>query len=307
MKPAVRRGAAVGFFLIVVANLLGGGSYPVQKLALEGLPPATIALARTLVGLALLAIWTWHRGFRLAAYSRGERLRLLFLGTGAFALPLLLGVIGVERASAANASILILLEPVTIVAFAWLLLGDRVGPLKLVGIGAGLAGALLIVVSGVSVAELFAGDHATGNLILVVHAILWGLYTPIAKPLTERHDAIELTMLTLAAALILLVPAAAGEWNEWSLDGAALVAFGWCAALGVFVSLLGTLLWLAALGRLRASTIAPFIFLQPFVGVLVGTLFLEEVLTRAAIGGGALIVVGVVLSMKREATAPAAE
>jgi drug/metabolite transporter (DMT)-like permease len=305
MSVALRRSAAIGILLILTANLFGGASYPVQKLALEGLPPATIALLRTLVALVPMLWLVRRRGWDPAAFPRGDRLRILFLGTFAYGLPLLLGIVGVKLASAANASILILLEPVTIVAAAWLLLGERVGLGKVIGIVAGLAGALFIVLEGVSPADLlagsFAGEHATGNLLLAVHGVLWGLYTPIAKPLCERYGTVELTMLTLVGALPLLLPAAALEWTQWSANEAALRSLLWCLALGLFVSLLGTFFWLAALQRLRASTIAPFVFLQPFVGVLLGVLLLDEVLTPAAMGGGGLIVLGVALSIRREA------
>ena len=79
---------------ILVANLLGGGSYLLQKLALEGLPPSTITFGRNFI--ALLGMWIWARSRGKVRFKRTRReTGLLFLlGTLSFSAPMLLGVIG---------------------------------------------------------------------------------------------------------------------------------------------------------------------------------------------------------------------
>jgi O-acetylserine/cysteine efflux transporter len=73
----------------------------------------------------------------------------------------------------------------------------------------------------------------------------------------------------------------------------------WTLWLGLLGSFLGTVLWTYSLTQLRASTIAPFVFLQPFAGVLSGHLVLGEVITTEALVGGAFIALGVVLVVLR--------
>ena len=294
--PAARR-RALAVLCIVAANVLGGVSYPAQKAALAGLPPATVTWLRNLVALvALLACRRLFRGER-APWTSAEKRRALVLGTLAFALPMWLGIVGVARASAANASILILLEPVTIVAIAALFLGERIGALKLASLVLGLLGALAIVLEGGSLGDLLAGEHLAGNAILALHGVLWGFYTPLAKPLGERHGALELCLRVTLVGSIALAPVALAEAHAWHAGPELGRALLWTVALGLFVSFGGTALWLAALRHLPATNVAGFVFLQPLAGVLVGLCLLGERLSRAVLVGGALIAAGVALDI----------
>jgi drug/metabolite transporter (DMT)-like permease len=293
---------------IVLANVLGGVSYPAQKAALAGLPPAGVTWLRNAVAVLALVACVLARGRRNAIpWTRAENRRVLALGSVAFALPMWLGIVGVELASASNASILILLEPVTIVAIAWLVLGERIGALKLASLVLGLLGALAIVLEGAPLGDLLAGEHFAGNALLAVHGILWGCYTPLAKPLSERHDPIDLCLRATLVSLVLLLPVVAWEARVFEAGPELVPALAWTLALGLGVSFGGTVLWLAALRHIPATNVAGFVFLQPLAGVLVGVGWLGERLSPAVLAGSALIVAGVgldaVLSAARRSKA----
>jgi drug/metabolite transporter (DMT)-like permease len=299
---AGRRGLAV--LGIVVANVLGGVSYPAQKAALAGLPPATVTWLRNAVALLALLACGFLRARRASvpAWTRAERLRVLALGSLAFALPMWLGIVGVERASASNASILILLEPVTIVAIAWLVLGERIGVLKLASLVLGLLGALAIVLEGASLGDLLAGEHFAGNALLALHGVLWGCYTPLAKPLSERHDPLDLCLRATLVSLVVLLPVVWAEAPRWGAGPELAPALAWTVALGLFVSFGATVLWIWALRHIPATNVAGFVFLQPLAGVLVGVGWMEERLSAAVLAGSALIVAGVGLDVVLSAT-----
>lgn len=290
---AAARRRALAVLWIALANLLGGVSYPAQKAALQGLPPATVTLVRNGTAVLALFLWVRLRGRAGRTWSRADARRALLLGGFAFALPMWLGIVGVRMAGASSASILILLEPITIVAIAWLFLGERIGRLKLASLVLGLLGALAIVLEGAEVGSLLAGERFRGNLVLVLHGILWGCYTPIAKPLSERHDPFDLCLRVMVVATALLVVPALLEATQWRSGPELIPALLWSVGLGLFVSFGSTVLWLAALRDIPATSVAGFVFLQPLAGVLVGAGFLGEQLSAALLAGGALIVAGV--------------
>lgn len=295
--PATRQRAQAVLF-IVLANLLGGVSYPAQKAALAGLPPATVTWLRSAV--AVLALFAWmaaRRRRERPAWSRSELLRVAALGSLAFALPMWLGIVGVRLASASNASILILLEPVTIVAIAWLMLGERIGLLKLASLVLGLLGALAIVLEGAPLGDLLAGEHFAGNALLALHGILWGCYTPLAKPLSQRHDPLDVCLRVTLVSLLVLFPLVLAEAPQWHAGPELAPALAWSAMLGLFVSFAGTALWLAALRHIPATNVAGFVFLQPLAGVLVGVGWMGERLSASVLVGSALIVSGVGLDV----------
>jgi drug/metabolite transporter (DMT)-like permease len=277
---------------IVVANVLGGVSYPAQKAALAGLPPATVTMLRGLVALVPLVFMVARSRTRLS-WTRAENWRVFLLGTVAYALPMWLGIVGVERSTASNAAILILLEPVTIVILAWLWLGEHVGLLKLASVALGLGGALCIVLEGAALDDLFAGEHFLGNALLALHGVLWGMHTPLAKPLAARHDPYDLTLRVTLAGTLALTPAVWLERSAWRAGPELVPSLLWSAAVGLLVSFGAIAMWLWALRHISATSVAGFVFLQPLTGVLVGVGFMGEHLSSAALAGTGLIVAGV--------------
>jgi len=289
------------YALIAVANVIGGLTYLGQKLALEALPPATIIFGRNLVALAGMAVWLGMRGGVCWRYARSDWGRLVVLGVLAYAAPLVLGNVGVEWSTAGNGSILILLEPAAILVFSRWLLREHVGVVQVAGIAVGLLGALFIVLEDAPVGDLLAGPHMAGNVVLVIHGVLWGLYSPVMRPLAQRYPALDVTFVAMVVAQLALVPVTVLEWDAWHAGPELGGALAWTAALGLFASFLGTVMWTWSLRHLQATTIAPFVFLQPVAGVLADYLVLGEVLTSSAVAGAGLIAVGVVLVVRRTA------
>lgn len=279
---------------IALANLLGGSTYLAQKIALEGLPPATVTLLRTVIAMVCMVVWVMFTGGFRFGFTRGEKIRMAVLGVVAFALPTLLGIVGLRWSTAGNGSILILLEPGAILVFSFLLLGEHIRRLQVLGVLIGLAGAGAIVLEDAALADLFVAEHARGNLILALHGLLWGLYSPLVKPLAMKHRPIDITFVSMVFGLLLLVPAALFETDAWVAGPHLAEALWWTLGLGVLGSFAAVLLWNWSLVHLRSSTVAPFVFLQPLAGVLAGHFVLGEVLSEATLLGGTLIAVGVV-------------
>ncbi len=285
------------YFLIAIANVLGGVSYLFQKLCLESMPPATTTLLRNVISVVAFLVVLRGRALSIRGWSRSELARLVFLGVVAYGLPMWLGIVGVRDSTSANASLLVLLEPVTILLLAAAFLGERISRRRLVGIGLGFAGALAIVLEGASLAGLTLDEHLQGNLILALHGVLWGFYTPVARTLAVRRDPFVLALWTQVFSLVFLVPAALLETEHWSEAALAPQPLLWVFLLGFVVTFGGTAAWLVALRGLSASIAAGFVFLQPLAGVLAGGLVLGERLSIAALFGGLLISLGLFLTL----------
>ena len=82
-------------------------------------------------------------------------------------------------------------------------------------------------------------------------------------------------------------------WNDLpalSLPGALAISF-----LGVFCSGVAYIFWFDALSAIDAAQASAFIYLEPFVTVVVATLVLGEALTPISLIGGVAIILGVYL------------
>jgi drug/metabolite transporter (DMT)-like permease len=286
---------------IILANVLGGLSYPWQKLSVRGISPGAVAAIRCIIGLVLLGGLMLARREPLWPFARRETGRLALLGTVGFAVPLYLGTIGVHKSTSSNASILILLEPVSIVLFARLLLGERMGTRRALALALGIAGALVVVTEGFTASlSLLRGDHFFGNVLLALSGLLWGLYTPLMKPIAADRSPLALTFGVLAFASLVFVPVALLEPPSPGASEHFASSLAWTVVLGVFLSFLGTLLWNSSLRGVSANAVATLILIQPVVAVVAGYLQLDERVTKQAALGGALVAAGVLLTLSAE-------
>ena len=223
-----------GFLLIAGANILAGTTYPAQKLALEGLPPGVVSTIRNVIAVGLMAVFFRAIGATWGTWERRDWIRIAFLGVVAYGLPMYLGIVGVQHSTAANGSILVLLEPVTVLILSYLYLSERISLRRLLGIGVGLVGACSIVFEGATLSDLTAGENFYGNVLLVLHALLWGCFVPFAKPLMDRgHDGYGLSGLSLAFSLLVMVPASLPEVATIETGPELAPALGWTVFLAI--------------------------------------------------------------------------
>jgi drug/metabolite transporter (DMT)-like permease len=122
--------------LLLVANVVYATSYAATRLTLDAVPPATLALLRAAIGWALLQPVGRGSG-GTAALSRGDRTRVRWMGVVGFAGAFALFHWGLERSTATNAALLIVVEPLSTILLSPLLLGERLSRRE--GLGAALA------------------------------------------------------------------------------------------------------------------------------------------------------------------------
>ena len=287
--------------IAIVANLLGGTSYVLTKVALAGLTETTLVVVRTIVALGVLIPLTWPGVADVLRASGRDRTRLLAMGVAGYALPLALASYGIQRSSATNASLLIGVEPLAIVVMGVLVLGESLAATRVAALALGTIGATMLVTGGVPFLAVAYERHVAGDLLLTASAFAWGIYTIAGKRLLDRYEAQALSAASLVVALPCLVPLAVIETVGVAHAPARLVpALAAAVVLGLVVSGLMTVLWNTALRSLDASRLAGFIFLQPLAGVILARVALDEPLGASALAGGVLILLGVLLLVSEE-------
>jgi len=223
---------------------------------------------------------------------------LLLLSWAGFALPQILGTIGLERSSAVHGALLSPLEPIGILLGAAFVLREPLGIAHVVAGAFGIGGAVLIVVSGTG--DVRSGD-LRGDLAIAAGHLCWAIYTLAAKPLVARHDPLRVAIGAALLSWIPLVPLAATEPFE---AARALPALAWVVLLAFLATAVGMIAWNRALREVSAGTMALFVFVQPVVGLAIGVFGLGEQVGWWAILGAALIVQGVAIATLRGERTP---
>ncbi|MGO4393471.1 DMT family transporter [Variovorax sp. M-6] len=274
--------------LLALLATLWGASYTFIRIGVTTIPPLTLMAARTLVaGMLLLAVLQL-RGVRLPRDPANWR---SFLLQGCFnsVLPFTLIAWAERSVDAGLAIILSSTSPIFIFLLSRRLGGaEKSSPLRLAGVGAGLAGICLIV--GVE-ALGGLGHSLVAQLALVAAAVCYGcaaMYGRVFKDLDPMVPAAG----SLLSGAALLLPASLAIDQPWTLVPAAesVVAV---LALAVLSTALAFTIYFRLIHTLGPMSTAAQAYLRIPIGVGIGAMFLGERLSTTAWLGLACTIVGV--------------
>jgi drug/metabolite transporter (DMT)-like permease len=279
-----------GWVLFLAMSVIWGVPYLLIKVAVDEVSPVVVVFARCVVGAALLLPWTIAKG-QLRPALRHWRALLLFTVLE-MALPWLLLSYAEQTLSSSLTGLLVATVPF-VAALAGRLAGeeDRLTVIRLVGMGIGVAGIVILLgldIEGVNLLALIAValtviGYATGPLVItralpdvpgtaassIALFLTAVVYTPFAIP---QLDQVARASATAVLSLIAL--------------GAVCTAL----ALALFFVLI------REVGPQRALVIT---FVNPAVAVLLGVLLLDEPFTLGIAVGLPLVLVGCVLATRR--------
>jgi drug/metabolite transporter (DMT)-like permease len=265
-------------WLLLGTMAVWGANLSVVKLLFESLEPMLVAVLRMAVSaVALVALAAW-RGQRWPALRRSQWLTLL----GCSALMIYLNQIffteGVARTAAANAALVIALNPLVSALVAALLLGDRLTPSRLAGVVLGFGGVAAVVLNRPGAA---LGGSGLGDLLLFGSVMTWVLGGVLVQRLSRELDSglvsamlgvIGTTMLALH--LGLRSAPVVVDWPRVTLGTVGLLVVSSLLATAV-----GALVWNRALVVLGVARTALYAYWVPIFGVLFAVLLLGEPLS----------------------------
>ncbi len=284
------------YVILLGANLVYSTSYVATRVVLDDLPPALLALVRLVVGAAVLV--PIARALEPAeTYGRRDAWRIGWMGAVGFAGAFALTNWGLARSTATNAALLIIVEPVSIMALSPLLLGERLTRRQTAGAGLAVLGAVVVVLNGVPGLTHALAPHWRGDLLLVLAGLAYGAYTLIGRGVLARHGPLGVTARSIVWGVVVMVPFALVEW----LGGARPVLSAGAVAGGLYLAVVitafGYLLWNWALARVGAPQAAISVTVQPIGGAVLGIALLREPLTAFTVAGGVLVVLGLWLTV----------
>lgn len=289
--------------LLVATVLVWGVNFVFLKVALDALPTAVVNALRFTVSAAVLGC------VYLARTSRGEYLdplrsapkRLLVLGLlGSFVFPVSF-LAGVDETTAGNAALIAASAPLWTALVGRYVGVDRLGTRGWIGLGVALVGSVVVVLAG---AREAAAGSLLGNALVLLSAVVWGVYTALSRPVLDDVSPLALTLFGLLTALPALHLVALPAYGDvaWTAVSAPV----WGAIL--FVGALGTGLtivwWNGAIKSVGPARTGAYYNVVPVVALAAGALLLGEAVGPAHVVGVALILGGVLI-VRRSRPAPA--
>jgi drug/metabolite transporter (DMT)-like permease len=295
LRGRLETGSAAALAAAAVTLVLWASAFVGIRSAGTSLSPGALALGRLLVGCAVLGLLVAVRRERLPrpADLRGGLLAGFVvcgaLWFGAYNVALNAGE---QRVDAGTAAMLVAVGPILVALLAGRLLAEGFPRMLLAGSAIGFAG---VVVIGVAL----SGDDGSSGLGVLLCLLAAGAYAVgvvAQKPVLSRASPLATTFLCCAVGAAVCLPFAPALAAEVGKAGAG--ALAWMVYLGAFPTALAFWTWAFALTRTSAGRLAATTYLVPPLSIVLGWLLLAEAPPALAIAGGALCLLGVVVSRR---------
>ena len=267
---------------------LWGGSFLFMRVAVPAFGPFALVLLRV-AGASLLLVPLLAARGDLAALRQHWR-PIAVVGLTNSALPFLCFAYAALSINAGLSAIFNSATPLFAAIVAWLWLGDRMTPVRVVGLAIGFAGVLWI---GSDKADFRPGGSAWAIFACLLATICYS----ISPSLTKRHlgGVPPLAVAAgsqVAATAFVVVPALIAWPSVAASSGAWLMA----ALLALFCTGLAYILYFRLIANAGPANAVAVTYLVPIFAVLWGGVFLGEELTLPLALGCAVIFIGTALA-----------
>jgi drug/metabolite transporter (DMT)-like permease len=277
-------------FLASLAIIFWGISFVATKAVLQEVSPVTLIFTRFAIAAVVLLCVVRELPPRR---SWGALAVMGFVGVFVHQM---LQSYALTMTSATNTGWLIGVTPIWSAVLAAIVLRERFGFWKIVGLLGGFAGALLVVTKGDFSARVLGRPSTTGDLLIFISTINWALYTVLGHKTIRELGPRRATSGSMLFGALMLAPffVARRGWVELPR----LTAAGWGALLflAIACSALGYLFWYGALERIEASRVAALLYAEPLVTFMAAALLLGERVSTIVVIGGVLVLASVLVA-----------
>lgn len=279
---------------LLVINVFWGGSFVANAIALKSIGPIEIASLRFFIAAPLLAVitylWKGKEIFRLDMKDLGTIIIMALTGV---TLQYVIQVTAQSYTTATNASLLINTSVFFIIFISPFFLKEKLTRWRIVGSVIGFLGVAVLVSKGSLSFDL--GGHALGDMMIIVCAFLWAIYSMYGKKIASKYDPLTVLNYMFIIGTICLIPFYFLTPHV-PVTAIPLDAIGSIVFLALFCSIIAYLVYNIALERMDASKVALYIYFVPLSTIALAWLILGETLTMATIGGGLMVLLGMYLA-----------
>lgn len=229
--------------------------------------------------------------------DRADLPRFVLCALTGIAINQMLFLKGLSLTYSIHAVLLMLTTPILITIIAAWLLKERIGFYKVLGLGFGISGAVLLITSGKNTGN---GDNILlGDLLILINAISYTFYFVLVKPLMLKYNPVQVIRIIFSIGFLMVLPFGTNEFIaiEWQSFGALEYTFlGLIVIGGTFLAYLFNVYGIKILGASMAGT---YIYSQPVFAAIIAMIFLKEPLELYKITAAGLIFTGVYLCNKK--------
>ncbi|MDY5802171.1 MAG: DMT family transporter [Eubacteriales bacterium] len=280
--------------LIALATIcVWGSTFIFSKTLLDVFTPVQIMLLRFFVAYAVL----WCMYPKTEKTTARDNLGIFFMSLFADTVYFLCENNALRYTLASNVSILVASAPIwTAVLAHFFIKGNKLRKNTVYGSLIALVGVALVVFNGTVVLKF----NPFGDMLSMAAAICWALYSVMITHYVHRFSSFFLMRRMTFFAILTTLPLAffMGELNMPLYEFADPHKLFCIVFLGILGSGISYVTWNIATRRLGIVKVNTYIYVNPFVTLVTGALFLHEPITLMSVIGALLIICGVIIGVR---------
>lgn len=269
-------------------------NFTVVKASLSEIDPHSFNAIRFILASSFMWLIVARRNawFRV---HRQDWVPLLVLGLAGNFLYQWLFIEGINLTFAANAAVMLGTIPIWVALASHLLSLEMMNRLKGWGVIFAFSGVIMIIAGGKNPIS-FASDTFTGDIIIVIAAMVWALYTIYSKSHLTRYSPLQFSALMSTIGAVALSGMAIPHLNATDWNTVSVPAIGGMIYSGLLSIGLAYLIWNNGIQRVGAVRTATYQNLVPVLGLIFGVVLLGENLQAWQYIGSAVVIAGILLT-----------
>lgn len=286
-------GELSGHLIALATICVWGSTFIFSKTLLDVFTPVQIMLLRFFVAYAVL----WCMYPKTEKTTARDNLGIFFMSFFADTVYFLCENNALRYTLASNVSILVASAPIwTAVLAHFFIKGNRLRKNTVFGSLVALVGVALVVFNGTVVLKF----NPYGDMLSMAAAICWALYSVMITHYVHRFSSFFLMRRMTFFAILTTLPLAffTGELNMPLHEFEDPHKLFCIAFLGILGSGISYVTWNIATRRLGIVKVNTYIYVNPFVTLVTGALFLHEPITLMSVIGALLIICGVIIGVR---------
>lgn len=273
-----------------ITLVMWAAAFVVIRHVAHDVSPGALGTGRLLVAALVLLPLVLRRGW--VRPTPREWVLLAVGGVGWFGIYNLTLNAGERHVDAGTAAMIIQIGPVIVALLAVPLFGERLHEWLVAGILVGFAG-VAVIARGSSTDS---GASLLGVALVLVAAAMYAVGVLTQKVLLRRIPAVQVVLVAFLMGAVTCLPFS-GDLPGIVADGGA--ELWWIVFLGVFPTAVAFTTWAYALTHTDAGALSVTTFLVPLIATGIAWLTIDEVPPSLTFVGGALAIVGVLMTRRR--------
>lgn len=279
---------------LIITNIIWGAASPIFKLALQNLPPFTLAFFRFFGAMLILLPFTIENLW----IHRKDYLKLFLLSFSGITANITFFFLGLKYAPSINAPIIASSGPVFLYLFSIFILHEKPHIKIFTGMITSLLGVLIII--GQPLLQQGINGQIIGNIFFVAATLGAVVHAIVSKKILEKYKAVTITFWSFLIGSLTFLPFFIYEMiNLHPL--ATIDQRGWLGLIfGIFLSSAAAyLLFEWGINRLQAQEVGLFTYIDPIAAVFIAIPLLGEVVTPVFIIGSIFVFAGIAVAEGR--------